>query len=38
MVMYILLGITLLYVCVVTYLYLTSELPDLPDLEEEGSE
>ncbi len=27
-------GITVVYIAVVVYLYLTSEMPDLPDVEE----
>jgi len=36
MLMSIIVGITLLYIVVVVYLYLTSEMPDMPDWEEES--
>jgi hypothetical protein len=32
----IILGITSVYITVVLYLYLTAEMPDLPDWEEDG--
>jgi len=34
----IIIGITLLYIAVIVYLYLTSEMPDLLDWEEMGLE
>jgi hypothetical protein len=34
----IIIGITLLYITVIVYLYLTSEMPDIPDWEEMGWE
>jgi hypothetical protein len=38
MAMYIIVGITTVYITVVVYLYLTAEMPDLPDWEEDGWE
>ena len=36
MVVYAILGVTILYIVVVVYLYLTSEMPDTPDWDELG--
>jgi len=38
MAMYIILCVTAVYITVVVYLYLTAEMPDLPDWEEDGRE
>ncbi len=34
MLMFLILGITLVYIAVVAYLYLTTAMPDLPDVQE----